>query len=81
MGREQLDVYEYALHFGGDYELLLTISPDKFEKALRSIKKVGGCLSNIGRVTQGRKISVIDCGIKKLLDNKGYEHFKRRYLH
>lgn len=80
VGKEQLDVYEYALHFGGDYELLLTISSGKFKKAQRSVKRVGGCLSDIGRVTKGSKIGIIDCGVKKLLQNRGYEHFKVCYL-
>lgn len=73
----QLDVYEYGLHFGGDYELLFTISEDSFEKAQRSLKKIGTTVTSIGRVTKEKRITIVKNGIKKTLPNKGYEHFKK----
>ncbi|MEA3457449.1 MAG: thiamine-phosphate kinase [Candidatus Thermoplasmatota archaeon] len=74
--QENLDAYEYGLHFGGDYELLLTVYPDKFEKVKRSIEKAGTSLTAIGHVTKNRKIHVVDGGSKKILSNGGYEHFR-----
>jgi len=74
--KEQLNVYEYALHFGGDYELLLTLPSDRFEKAQTIVRKAGGHLTNIGRVTKGSKIHIIEGGVKKILYDQGYEHFK-----
>jgi thiamine-monophosphate kinase len=71
-----LDVYKYALHFGGDYELLLTIPPDKFEKAKKTIEKTGNILTKIGTATSENKIILKDNQIEKKLENKGYEHFK-----
>ncbi len=71
------DVYEQGLHFGGDYELLFTIPPKKFEKASNLIEKEGGRLTKIGRVIKGDEIVLIDNGFRKKLTNKGYEHFKK----
>ena len=74
---KNLNIYKYGLHFGGDYELLLTMPPDKFEKAQKTIKNTGGQLTNIGKVTEGNKIYISDKGVKKILPDKGYEHFKK----
>jgi len=65
----ELDVYEYALHFGGDYELLLTISPGTFEQTREK-------LTAIGTVTKEQDITLIDGASKTILKNKGYEHFR-----
>ena len=71
-----LNVHELSIHFGGDYELLLTISPDKFEKAQKIVENTGNQLTPIGIVTKDDKIVIISNGIDKVLENKGYEHFK-----
>jgi len=73
---ENLDVYKYCLHFGGDYELLLTIPPSEFEKAQRNVEKTGSYLTNIGQVTKGNEVCIIDDNVKKILPNEGYEHFR-----
>ena len=72
---KDLDVYEYALQFGGDYELLLTV-PEKFEKASFSVNCIGGTITEIGRVIRGKNVKLVENGIKKTLQNNGYEHFK-----
>jgi thiamine-monophosphate kinase len=72
-----VDPYSLALHFGGDYELLVTISPQKFEKTKRTLQKHGITFTPIGIVTQKRKIMMFENGTKKMLPNKGYEHFKK----
>lgn len=71
------DVYEHALHFGGDYELLLTLSPDNFKRALFCMEKINRHLTPIGGVTREKEITIIDNNVKKTLQNKGYEHFTR----
>jgi len=73
---ENLDIYEYSLHFGGDYELLLTVPLDEFEKVKRSVEKIGNLLTSIGQVTKNSDICVVDGGVKKILPDKGYEHFR-----
>jgi thiamine-monophosphate kinase len=72
-----VDPYSLALHFGGDYELLVTIPPRKFEKTKRTLQEHGVTFTPIGTVTQKRKIILLENGTKKLLPNKGYEHFKK----
>ena len=76
--KKDIDVYEYALHFGGDYELLLTIPPDKFDKAQRSLAKTDSHLTVIGKVIREKKINIIDGRAKKILPDRGYEHFRKR---
>lgn len=70
-----LDIYGIALHFGGDYELLVTIPAHKFEKAKGALKKNGTDLIAIGEVTIKKEIIINDGKVKKTLENKGYEHF------
>ncbi|MCX6665381.1 MAG: thiamine-phosphate kinase [Euryarchaeota archaeon] len=75
--RLTIDVTECAVHFGGDYELLLTISSENFEKARRKIEKIGLSLTVIGKVTKNKEIIMKLKNKKKILENKGYEHFKK----
>ncbi|HIH00128.1 MAG TPA: thiamine-phosphate kinase [Thermoplasmata archaeon] len=72
-----VDPYTLALHFGGDYELLVTIPEQKFEKTRQTLQKHVITLSPIGIVTEKKKILLIENKRKKLLQNKGYEHFKK----
>lgn len=69
--------YTLALHFGGDYELLVTLPEASFEKARKALRRHGADLSNIGTVTRKEDILLIDGPRKKILENKGYEHFKK----
>lgn len=71
-----LDANEISIHSGGDYELLLTVSPDNFEKAKKIIKNLENVLTPIGTVIEENKIVISHKGKKKILKNKGYEHFK-----
>lgn len=74
------DPYSIGLHFGGDYELLVTIPPGDFEKAKKTLKKQGCNLTAIGTVTQKKDIVLIDGEVKRILENKGYEHFKKHHF-
>lgn len=70
-----VDVPDFALHFGGDYELLLTLTPSRFKDAQDVLEKSGGSLTCIGRVIDGEKIYLTSQEGKQILPNKGYEHF------
>jgi thiamine-monophosphate kinase len=72
-----IDPYALALHFGGDYELLVTLPSDGFEKAQKTLKRHGSNLTAIGTVTKKKEIVLVDGGNAKILENKGYEHFKK----
>jgi len=71
-----LSVFDFALHFGGDYELLLTIPEEYFEKTKKIMEKNGADLFAIGKVTEKKEITISSGKDKKILENKGYEHFK-----
>ena len=73
----RIDPYSVALHFGGDYELLVTIRKERFEKTKKMLKKQGADLTAIGTVTQKKDIVLLDGENKRILENKGYEHFKK----
>ncbi|MBN1861763.1 MAG: thiamine-phosphate kinase [Candidatus Thermoplasmatota archaeon] len=70
-------VYNVALHFGGDYELLVTIRPEQFQRTQHTLQKQGSSLTAIGRVTKKKELTILGERTKKVLKNKGYEHFKR----
>ncbi len=72
-----IDPYSLALHFGGDYELLVTIPDERFEQTKKMLKKHGVELTAIGTVTKKKDIILLDNGNKIILENKGFEHFKK----
>ncbi len=59
-----------ALHYGGDFELLFTIRPDRANQILN----MHG-ISRIGYVTDDISVSLVKEGVNEPLQNKGYEHF------
>ncbi len=69
------DLDFFVLHFGGDYELLLTVDSDNFDELKDLIENNGGRLTGIGRVTEDKRVKIVDVD-SKILENKGYEHFK-----
>jgi len=64
---------EYALHFGGEYELLFCIPEDSVSELEKAIAPT--TLTPIGTVTQKRSINIFKEGSTCILENKGYEHF------
>ena len=70
-------LYNVALHFGGDYELLVTIQPEHFQCTQQTLQKHGSSLTAIGRVTKKKEITLLEGRTKTILKNKGYEHFTR----
>jgi thiamine-monophosphate kinase len=73
---KSLNTRDVVLHFGGDYELLITLPKKHFTTVQKAMISEGLVLSAIGSVTREEKIILIDNGEKKPLENKGYEHFK-----
>ncbi len=63
---------DLLLHFGGEYELLLTFSPDGYDELK---DKLGGRLHVIGRAT-GKENLLIRGDKVVQLDTRGYEHFR-----
>jgi len=75
-----LNIFDLALHFGGDYELIITIPKKYFEKTRKLMKKQDMDLLDIGKVTKENEITINRGKDKKILENKGYEHFKNHYF-
>ena len=73
----RIDPYFIALHFGGDYELLVTLPPQKMEQTKHRLQKHGIAFTWIGAVTEKKKIILRENGKTRILPNKGYEHFKK----
>ena len=62
---------DFALYYGEDFELLLTIRKDDFNHLKNEFK-----LHQVGVVTDSGKMEIIDkYGKTKILETKGYEHF------
>ena len=76
----EVDMYDIALHFGGDYELLLTLPPHKLQPLQKIFREQGLTLTSIGFVIKEKKIYLKRGASKKILDNKGYEHFKPHHF-
>ena len=73
-----LDPLELALYGGEEYELVATIKPKAWVDAEATIKAVGGCLLPIGKVTKDTKILLdVDSDIR-IIDARGWEHFKSK---
>ena len=66
----------YATTGGEDYELLLTVAPDKFEEVAAALHSATGTpLTAIGRITEGNTLQWLDNGQPSELELKGFTHF------
>ena len=73
----RLDPLELTLYGGEEYELVLTIKPNLWKKAKKAVEKVGGKLLSIGRVTAERQVLMEIDGKRRVIELRGWEHFKR----
>jgi thiamine-monophosphate kinase len=71
-----MDPMEFALFGGEDLELLLTLRPDRIDRAFRALRRIGTALTPIGRVERGRGALVEKSGRIMRLPDRGYEHFR-----
>jgi thiamine-monophosphate kinase len=76
--RNKLDPLELALYGGEEYELVLTIKPRFWKRALRAVNRVGGSLLRIGKVTEKTDMVLQWNGKTVAIEPKGWEHFKSR---
>ncbi len=73
-----LDPFDLAFYGGEEYELVLTIKPEKWSQAEEAIKAAGGQLLPIGKATKNSKIFFESAGIKRKIEARGWEHFKSK---
>ncbi len=64
--------------FGGDYELLATIRPDRLSAARSAVARTGGRLTPIGTVTAGRRARLVRRGRPEPLGPSTWDPFARR---
>lgn len=74
----KLDPLELALYGGEEYELVLTIKPRFWQKALHTVNQVGGSLLRIGQVTEKAEMILQWNGKTVAIEPRGWEHFKSR---
>jgi thiamine-monophosphate kinase len=72
-----LDPVDLALYGGEEFELVVTIPTNKWEKATEAISQVGGSLTLIGEVVDEPEKVVKVNGEERVIELKGYEHFKK----
>jgi thiamine-monophosphate kinase len=73
-----LDPVSLALYGGEEFELVVTVPPNRWKKAQESVQKSGGNLIRIGKVVkEPEKILVIDDD-HRIIKPIGYEHFSKK---
>jgi thiamine-monophosphate kinase len=73
-----LDPLELVFYGGEEYELVLTVKPKLWSKAEEAVKKAGGSLIRIGRVTAEKQVILEFDGEKRVIEPRGWEHFRKR---
>lgn len=71
-----LDPIELSLYGGEEYELVVTVKPDLWEKARRALRSLGTQLIRIGEVVGEKKIELEINGERRIIEARGWEHFK-----
>ena len=72
----RFDATELALYGGEEYELVVTVKPEKWADAVTAVDAADGKLMPIGKVTQEKQILVQIDGKKCAIEARGWEHFK-----
>ena len=73
-----LNAVDLALYGGEEYELVVTVNSKLWVAAEAAIEAVGGRLLPIGKVTRDRQVMLEMDGEKRLIEPRGWEHFKSR---
>jgi len=76
--RNGFDASELALYGGEEYELVLTVKPALWNKAVSAVKRVGGSLMRIGKTTKQTDVVLQVKGKTIPIEPRGWEHFKSR---
>jgi len=71
MAKKYEDALELALHYGGDYELLFTLPPEKGKKLEKKMR-----ITRVGEVIEEEKVVILMEDKEKIMENRGYEHFR-----
>ncbi len=72
----KLDATVLALYGGEEYELVLTVNPQKWLIAKAAVEAVGGTLIPIGKVVKEKQVTLKTADETRAVEPRGYEHFK-----
>jgi thiamine-monophosphate kinase len=70
-----LNVDDFALFGGEDFELLFTVRPSGWGKVQRAFRRLGTAVTLVGEVLKGKGVFIKRGGEIKNLTDRGYEHF------
>lgn len=73
----KLDSLELALYGGEEYELVLTVKPELWEKAAKAVETVGGKLVPMGKAITERQVILKINGEERVIKPRGWEHFSQ----
>ena len=68
-----LDPIDLALYGGEEYELVVTVKPEKW---IEAVKALNGVLIEIGKVVGERKVYYDDGAVKFEIEKRGFEHLR-----
>ncbi len=71
-----LEPSELALFGGEEYELVVTVKPEKWEATVAAVEAVGGQLLPIGKATEQKQILLKTKDKLLAIEARGWEHFK-----
>ncbi len=72
-----LNAEDLALFGGEEYELVVTVKPDKWEKALRAAECAGGTLIRVGEATHDKKVLLSSGSAPdRPIPSRGWEHLR-----
>ena len=72
-----LDPFDLCFYGGEEFELIVTISPEKIGHASTALNAVKGQLIPIGRAVKTEGLFYIESGKKREIYPRGYEHFTK----
>jgi thiamine-monophosphate kinase len=75
-----LDPEALALYGGEEYELVLTVKPEGWRRAVKAVADVGGSLIAIGNVVEGTEVNQIKENRVEPIPLRGWEHFKKHAI-
>lgn len=72
-----LDPIELCLYGGEEYELVVTVKPERWNEAKGAVEAVGGSLIKIGKAAKGEGVYLRLNEELMPIEPRGWEHFKR----
>jgi len=71
-----LDPVDLSLYGGEEYELVVTVKPELWNKAREALRGIGSDLIGIGKVTERKEVRLKVNGEYVVVEKRGWEHFR-----